>query len=456
MQIAQTLSGFTAGEADLLRRAMGKKKRTELEKQKERFINGAAKNGIKKDIAAGIFLKIEPFAEYGFNKSHAAAYAVIAYQTAYLKTYFPGEFFAASMSSELNNQNKLSEFYEELKRIKIEIQRPCINKCFAEFISTKNKFYYALGAIKNVGFEAISQVVEERMKNGKFKSISDFINRINPRNINKLQLEGLVKAGAFDEIFRNRKILYDNIPNIIQNSKNIHENKINNQTSLFSDDHQKISYLISDKNTSFWPNNETLSKEFTAVGFYLSNHPLKEYQDVLDQYKVKIFKDFENENINQCFLAGTIMSIKEKKTSKGTSFAIVKFSDLSKTFELFLFSEILEKNRKNLKVGQSFLLTVIKNKENQENRFRRISVRKIENLHEISKISYSNVHIEIDKSDNLSKLYKSLKEKGDSTIKISINETGRNYLFELKEKRKFNYETLKNLNKEDFIKKISV
>ena len=150
------------------------------------------------------------------------------------------------------------------------------------------------------------------------------------------------------------------------------------------------------------------------------------------------------------------MSIKEKKTSKGTSFAIVKFSDLSKTFELFLFSEILEKNRKNLKVGQSFLLTVIKNKENQENRFRRISVRKIENLHEISKISYSKVHIEIDKSDNLSKLYKSLKEKGDSTIKISINETGKNYLFELKEKRKFNYETLKNLNKEDFIKKISV
>ena len=150
------------------------------------------------------------------------------------------------------------------------------------------------------------------------------------------------------------------------------------------------------------------------------------------------------------------MSIKEKKTSMGTSFAIVKFSDLSKTFELFLFSEILEKNRKNLKVGQSFLLTVIKNKENQENRFRRISVRKIENLHEISKISYNNVHIEIDKSDNLSKLYKSLKEKGDSTIKISINETGKNYLFKLKKKRKFSHETLKNLNKEDFIKKISV
>ena len=135
MQIAQVLSGFTAGEADILRRAMGKKKRAELEKQKERFVEGAHNNGISKDIAAGIFLKIEPFAEYGFNKSHAAAYAIIAYQTAFLKTYYPHEFFAASMSMELSNQKKLSEFYEELKRLGINIIRPDINKCYADFSS---------------------------------------------------------------------------------------------------------------------------------------------------------------------------------------------------------------------------------------------------------------------------------------------------------------------------------
>jgi len=456
MQIAQKLSGFTAGEADILRRAMGKKKRAELEKQKQRFIEGAVKNKISKEVAASIFLKIEPFAEYGFNKSHAAAYALIAYQTAYLKSYYPNEFIAASMSNELANTDKLSEFYEELKRLNINVQRPCINKCFAEFLPKDKVFYYALGAIKNVGFEAVSRIVQERKKNGLFKSISDFIYRVDPKNINKLQLEGLVKAGAFDEIFINRKVLYENIPNIIQNSKTIYENKINNQTSLFSDDGQKISYLISNNNTSSWPTSEILSNEFTSVGFYLSNHPLRAYEDILDQHKVKTFKEFESTDDKQCLLAGTIMSIKEKKTSKGNLFAIVKFSDLSKTFELFLFSEILEKNKDKLKVGNSFLLTILRDKQNQDNRFRRISVRKVEKISDISKITYSNVHIEIDKPNNLEKLYQSLKEKGDSIIKISIYDTGKNYLFELKDKRKFNYETFKNLNKEHFIKKISI
>ena len=156
MQIAQKLSNFTAGEADILRKAMGKKKRAELEKQKKEFIQGAVNNGISKEIAAGIFMKIEPFAEYGFNKSHAAAYAIIAYQTAFLKTYYPNEFFSASMTMDISNQNKLSEFYEELLRLNIKVIRPNINECYDTFRSNKNNFYYALGAIKAVGLESIS------------------------------------------------------------------------------------------------------------------------------------------------------------------------------------------------------------------------------------------------------------------------------------------------------------
>ena len=456
MQIAQELSGFTAGEADILRRAMGKKKRLELEKQKERFVNGAVKNGITRETAIFIFKKIEPFAEYGFNKSHAAAYAMIAYQTAYLKTYHPNEFIAASMSNELSNTDKLSEFFEELKRLKIKVQRPCINECYPEFIPQENTLFYALGAIKNVGFHAITQVVKEREKNGKFKSIGDFVNRVNPKDINKLQLEGLVKAGAFDSIFMNRKVLYDNIPNIIQNSKTIYENKIQNQSSLFLDDIQKISYLMQDQNLPNWTSNEILSKEFESVGFYLSNHPLENFRDALEQHNAKSFKDFENINDREAFVAGTVMSIKEKKTAKGTPFAIIKFSDQSKVFELFLFSEILEINRKKLVEGKSFLLTLIKDKENQENRFRRINVRKIVSLEEIAKVNFNNVHIEINTSDSLKKLYESVKKKGNSKIKISIVEQDKNYLFELKDKRKFDYETLKYLNQEPYIKKISV
>ncbi len=456
MKIAQVLSGFSAGEADILRRAMGKKKRAELEKQKERFVNGAVKNGISKETAVFIFKKIEPFAEYGFNKSHATAYAMIAYQTAYLKAYYPNEFIAASMSNELSNTDKLSEFFEELKRLQIKVQRPCINECFADFIPKDNILYYALGAIKNVGYEAISQLINEREKNGKFKSISDFINRVNPKNINKLQLEGLVKAGAFDSIFKNRKILYENIPNIIQNSKTLHENKFLNQESLFSDEGQKVSYLINEKNSSLWPNNEILSKEFESVGFYISDHPLKSYVDALKQYKVKSFKDFEESSDSESFVAGTIMSIKEKKTNKGNSMAIIKFSDLSKVYELFLFSEILESNRKNLTEGKSFLITVIKDKENKDNRFRRINVRKIVSLEEITKINYHNVHIEINTLESLKELNETIKERGDATIKILFNKDDKDYLFELKNKRKFNYETLKYLNKEHYIKKISV
>jgi len=456
MQIAQILSGFTAGQADILRRAMGKKKRSELEKQKENFVNGAINNGITKETANIIFKKIEPFAEYGFNKSHATAYALIAYQTAFLKTYYPNEFIAASMSNELSNVNKLSEFFEELKRLNIKVQRPCINKCYADFIPKKGILYYALGAIKNVGYEAVSNLVIEREKNGPFKSIDDFINRVNPKDINKLQLEGLVKAGAFDEIFKNRQVLFNNISNIIQNSKTVNENRLQNQSSLFSDESNKISYLLKDKNLPDWSNDETLSKEFESIGFYISNHPLKDYEEALKQFKVKNFKEFEDNNDNESFIAGTLMSLKEKKTSKGNSMAIIKLSDLSKVYELFIFSELLEHNRNILTEGKSFLLTVIKDKSNQENRFRRINVRKIVSLDKITKYNYSNVEIQISNSDDLGKLYEAIKEKGSSKIKISINDKKKNYLFELKDKRKFDYETLKYLNKEPYIKKINV
>ena len=274
MQIAQKLSGFSAGQADILRRAMGKK-RSELEKQKQNFIEGAVKNGISKDIAAGIFLKIEPFAEYGFNKSHAAAYAIISYQTAFLKTYYPKEFIAASMTMDISNQNKLNEFYEELKRLNVEIVRPDINECYADFKTEDGKFYYALGGIKAVGYEAISNIVNERLKNGKFMSINDFLNRVNPKDINKLQLEGLVKAGAFDNLSLNRQSLFNSIPNFITKSKNIHENKSTNQIDLFAgkndnDEENNIITKIED-----WKFEERLSKEFEAIGFFYFRSSIK-------------------------------------------------------------------------------------------------------------------------------------------------------------------------------------
>ena len=445
MQIAQTLSRFTAGEADILRWAMGKKKRAEIEKQKQRFIEGAAKNGISKEIAAGIFLKIEPFAEYGFNRSHAAAYAIIAYQTAYLKTYYPHEFFAASMSMELSNQNKLSEFYEELRRININIVRPDINRCFADFRSDKKNFFYALGALKSVGYEAISNIVKERENNGKFKSLNNFINRVNPKDINKLQLEGLVKAGAFDEINSNRQYLFNSIPNIILKSKNNFENKSINQIGLFDvedDNNDNIQVKIKD-----WSIEERLSKEFETLGFFISDHPLNQFKYIYKEYKIIDFADFNTvQEIKETNIAATVLNIQEKKTQKGNSYAIVKFSDLSSVFELFIFSDILEMNRKILVEGNSLIITLVKNLSDEENRFKRINVKKIALLKELINKPIKEIQF---KSENI-KFFKSIfnlsKTNAQTEVKLVIKDNGKNLIFKLKDKRYIDRKTLESLN----------
>ena len=448
MQIAQKLSGFTAGQADILRRAMGKKKRAELEKQKQNFIDGAVKNGISKDIAAGIFLKIEPFAEYGFNKSHAAAYAIISYQTAYLKTYFPKEFIAASMTMDINNQNKLSEFYEELKRLNVDIVRPDINECFADFKTHKSKFCYALGAIKAVGYEAISNIISERIKNGNFKSINDFLNRVNPKDINKLQLEGLVKSGAFDNINPNRKSLFDSIPKFISKSKNIFENKSINQINLFGDNLNEIENIV--VNTEDWKFEERLSKEFESVGFFISDHPLNQFKEIFSDYDIINYNDFNhNDNVKDANIAATLLKIQERKTAKGTSYAILKLTDLQSVFELFIFSDLLDLNRKILKEGSSLFLRVSKSVSEKENRFRRINIQKIISLKELFDSPLKKVTFDLKSLNELREISKFLNDNGDTLINIQVHNKDQNFRFELKNKRNIDRKTLNLLrNKE--------
>jgi len=356
----------------------------------------------------------------------------------------------------LCNQNKLSEFYEELKRLDIKIQRPCINNCFAEFRTTEKEFYYALGAIKSVGFESINQIVKEREINGQYKSLDDFINRVDPKNINKLQLEGLVKAGVFDSLENNRKEIHDNIPNIILSSKSVFENKINNQISLFDDSNQNKKNLIQNNIKKDWTFEERLSKEFEAIGFFISDHPIKEYKEIFDIYKIQNFVSFVTSTESETILAATIMKIQEKKTRDGKPFAIVKFSDLGGVFELFLFSEILERNRKIIKEGKSFLITVIKDLNNQNNRFKRMSVRKLVNLNEISEQSIPNITFEIEKLENLKSFSNLISEKGNTSVKIVVINNSKNLIFELSRKRKINPEILKSLKNEPYLKRINL
>ena len=454
MQIAQKLSGFSAGQADLLRRAMGKKKRAELEKQKQVFIEGAIKNGIAKDVAAGIFLKIEPFAEYGFNKSHAAAYAIISYQTAFLKTYYPKEFIAASMTMDISNQNKLSEFYEELNRLNVEVVRPDINECFANFRTVDGKFYYALGGIKAVGYEAISNIIEERIANGKFSSINDFLNRVNPKDINKLQLEGLVKAGAFDNINSNRQALFDSIPNIITKSKNIFENKSVNQIDLFSEDENTKDDIIN--NIEDWKFEERLAKEFEAVGFFISDHPLNQFTEIFNDYKINEYTKFIlDDEIKNSNIAATLLKLQERKTAKGNSYAVLKLTDLSSVFELFIFSDVLELNREILKEGNSLILNLVKNITDDENRFKRINVQKISSLKELFNSPINEVCFEVSSKDQVQVISKILKENGKTLVNINLVNDGDILQFKLKNSKNLDRKSLNLLRKQQIQATIS-
>jgi len=455
MQIAQTLAGFTAGEADILRRAMGKKKKAELDKQKESFINGALKNGITKDVANFVFTKIEPFAQYGFNKSHAAAYALIAYQTAYLKTYYKEDFIAATMSTELTNTSKLREFVEELKKLNIEIVKPSINKCFSDFRAIEGKLYYGLGAIKNVGFEAITNIVKEREKKGVFKSFVDFINRVNIRDVNKLQLEGLVKAGVFDEFDNDRNKIVNSIPKIIQKIKNINDDKENHQSNLF-DDQQNEKEEFNFDSSSPWSLKELLSEEFKSLGFYLTNHPLHEFEEIFNQLNIDSYNKFYENNLNEGLVAGTIMSIQEKKSAKGTPYAIVKFSDKKVEFELFLFAEILVANRDKLKESESFVLTLQKDRVTKDETKKRINVRKILSLEDVINKPFSKVTIALKDNYNLDEIKQLLSIKGETKINLVIKDKKKQASYSLEENRKFDFNHLKVLKTKKYVEKITV
>ena len=315
MQIAQTLAGFSAGEADILRRAMGKK-RAELEKQKERFVSGAIKKELKRSSKL-YFYKNRTLRRIWIQQKSCCSICLNIFSDWIFKNISQEDFIAATMSTELANTGKLREFVEELKKLNVEVVRPSINNCFADFRADKNKILYGLGAIKNVGFEAISNIVNEREKNGPFKSIDDFINRSNPKDVNKLQLEGMVKSGVFDELEKNRKKIFESIPKIIQTIKFRYEEKTNNQSNLFGDSESikedSFKYVCSDS----WSRKELLFEEFKSLGFYISDHPLNIYSNIFKNLNIKSYKEFVENSKTESLVAGTIMSIQEKSI-KGT------------------------------------------------------------------------------------------------------------------------------------------
>ena len=359
------------------------------------------------------------------------------------------------MSTELTNTSKLREFVEELKKLKIEIVKPSINKCFSDFRAMNNKIIYGLGAIKNVGFEAITNIINERESNGNFKSFIDFINRVNVKDVNKLQLEGLVKAGVFDEFDNDRGKILNSIPKIIQTIKNINDDKENHQTNLFSDQHiSQIGFEFLPARR--WEQKELLSEEFKSIGFYLTNHPLNEFEEIFSQLNIISYNKFYENELSEGLVAGTIMSIQEKKSAKGTPYAIVKFSDKQAEFELFLFAEILVSNRDKLKESESFVLTLQKDKISGDKEKKRINVKKILNLYDVISKPYSKVTIELKDNYNLDEIRELLSNKGETEINIVFKDKNKEALYLLQENRKFDLNHLRALKSKKYVEKITV
>ena len=393
MQIAQELAGFSLAGADLLRRAMGKKIKEEMNQQRHAFIDGAVSKGAPESKAAEIFEQVAKFAGYGFNKSHAAAYALIAYRTAYLKANHPVEFLAASMTLDMDNTDKLNVYRQELRRLGIAMLPPDINASGATFTvetaaetaggtngAAASGIRYALAAIKNVGKAAMDSIARQRATDGPFRDLPDFCRRIDVRAINKRQLENLIRAGAFDGLNGNRKQLFEGVDILLGHASVATSERESNQIGLFGGDDIAVS-AFSLPETADWPSMERLRQEYDAMGFYFSAHPLDAYANSLRRLDVKRYTEILEAGVSgPVAMAGTIIGNKERTSSKGNRYAFVQFSDTTGQFEVTVFSELLSVARQFLEVGESVFLKAIALFEGETVRFTAQSMEPLDRL----------------------------------------------------------------------------
>ena len=425
MQIAQILSGYSLGEADVLRRAMGKKKKEEMDKQKVRFIAGAQERGVDPSKAESIFELVAKFAGYGFNKSHAAAYAWIAYQTAYLKAHHPAAFLAASMSLDLANTDKLAVFHGEAKRSAVIIHPPCINRSGADFFARSGEVFYALGAVKNVGFEAMRHIEEVRAQGGPFADLFDFAERVDGRQIGKRGIEQLARAGAFDAVHPNRAEVFAAADFLCRYSAAFAEEKSSAQGGLFGGGAADVPRPKLPTSPP-WLQAEALEEERQAIGFYLSGHPLSVYRDELERLAVAPASQLLGEQdigSRSVLLAGVIRDVTNRRSKSGKPFAWVALSDESAEFEVTLFSETLAKGQDLLVPGTALLVSCTADDQSGALRLTGESLRKLE-ASGGRKSGPERLSITVAEADALAEVRMSLRacasEEGDQPPKIIL------------------------------------
>ena len=373
-QIARDLAGYSLGKADILRRAMGKKDKKEMASQRDSFISGAVERGIAQSDAETIFEACAKFAEYGFNKSHSAPYALLTYHTAYMKANYPVEFLAASMTLAMGNTDKLAEFRAEAERLGIKVEPPSINRSGVEFDVEGNVIYYALAALRGVGRQAVDTIVAAR-GDQPFVDLANFAGRVNPRALNKRVLESLAASGAFDAFERNRARVFAVIDTVLATAQRTQDNAVRGQSELFAGPAAPEPVML--PALEAWLPAERLQREFDAVGFFLSGHPLDDYAAALKRLRVQSWAEFSRAvraGAGAGRVAGTVVARTERRTRNGTKMGIVGLSDPSGHYEAVLFAEGLAQYRDLLEPGTAVLLFLTAEVQAEEVRARIQSV----------------------------------------------------------------------------------
>lgn len=416
-QIGRDLAGYTLAEADILRRAMGKKIQSEMDAQRDRFVSGAVERDVPKKLANKIFDACAKFAEYGFNKSHSAPYAYLTYQTAYLKANFPHEFIAASMTLDMGNTDKLAEFKRDADRLEIEIVAPCVNRSFIDFVVKDKRIHYSLCAVKGVGRQ-VAEHLEEVRGDTPFADLADFANRVNPRTINRRTLDALVNAGAFDQLVPHREQASEVVETILGTSQRATSNRSEGISDMFET--QKPQAIILNPNFKRWTNIQRLDREHLAIGFHLSGHPLDDYADLLREHDVSTWQQVQElvkEGDKICKIAATIVARQDRRTKKGTPMAILTLSDPTGNFECMLFSEQISRFGDMLATGMSAILDVEAESQSDGVRLRMIGASSLEN---IAQNTERVITIFVKEEKCLSPISTLLKKGGNGTVHFVV------------------------------------
>lgn len=457
MQIAQVMSGYSLGEADILRRAMGKKIEAEMIKQRGRFCEGAVKNDIDEQKASDIFDLVMKFASYGFNKSHAAAYALVAYHTAFMKANYPVEFMAAIMTLDMGNTDKLAAFKLELQRMDVPLLLPDINRSDVPFtVEAAPEGYieeeddprhnlgvrYALGAIKGVGEKAMEAIVEEREKNGRFKDAFDFAERIDPKLVNKRQIERLAAAGAFDSLLPDRAQAFASAEILMRIAQMEAKERESDQVSLFGGEMASAVDRPALPIVKQWTDTQQLDEERKAVGFYISAHPLDSYETVLERERIISAREVYSDGglVGQTVrMAGAILGYREGMTKRGNKFGRLTLSDRTDAFEMMAFEDDLEQMRTLVEEGAPMVVSVQIRKRDDDDSIG-LSCRGMESLEQVAAHSAKGLFVEVEGADAFASMKAALDRKtggkGKVTIRVPVHENSRYAEFRLDGKYK--------------------